>query len=316
MKKHYLLVTLLFSGITSFSQSLSSADIGYTAGESFTMYASDYVNPETSGTGVTWDLSSMTNNNQVSVTVTANSGGTFPSATTKLTQSDGSILYYKITSSIMELVGIDASGIVFSYSNPETHLQFPLTTSTNFTDQSACDFTVSGFNFSRTGSIQSEYSGTGTLITPAGTFTNVMRIKSTMTNTDTYIGGTSSSSIVSYNWYKAGIHHELASVSDITGATTDQAAYYTNVPENLGLEENQLINLSLFPNPSANLIHISSDEVISKVELYKLSGELMLDQSVNDTSSEINISDLNSGMYLMKVYGKDGSVSVQRIMKS
>jgi hypothetical protein len=316
MKKIYFFAVLLASGNTLFAQSLSRTDVGYTAGENYTMYTSDYVSPGNSGTGVTWDLSAMTNNSQVTVATSTNSGGSFPAANVKLTQSNGGVIYYNITSSKMEVVGLDAGGTVFTYSNPATYMEFPVTTAYNYTDASAATFSVSGFSFNRSGSIQSEYSGTGTLITPAGTFTNVVRIKSTQTNTDTYSGGTINSSIIAYNWYKAGVHHELANVSDITGSSTSQSAYYTSVPANLGLEESELIHLFLFPNPSNGTIYVNSDEVISSIEIYQLSGELAMTQAVNNTSSEMNLSNLNSGMYLVKVYGKNGAVSVKRITKN
>jgi hypothetical protein len=316
MKKIYFFTAMLISGNALFAQNLTRTDVGYTAGDNYTMYVSDYVNPGSTGTGVTWDLSGMTNNSQVTAAVTANSGGTFPTANVKVTQSNGGVVYYNISASKMELVGLDAVTTVFTYSNPQTYMQFPVTSSYNYTDAFAANFSVSGYAFNRTGTIQSEYSGTGTLITPEGTFTNVVRIKSTQTNTDTYAGGTINSSIVAYNWYKAGVNHELANVSDITGAQTSQSAYYTSVPANLGLDDNELINLLVFPNPTTGSIHINSDEVISKVEVYQLSGELALEQSSNNTSVEMDLSALNTGMYLVKVYGKDGAVSVKRVSKN
>ncbi len=316
MKKIYIVAALLFSGNALFAQNLTRTDIGYTAGDNFTMYVSDYVSPGTSGTGVTWDLSAMTNNSQVTAATTTNSGGAFPTANIKLTQSNGGVIYYNISSTKMEVVGIDANGTVFNYSNPATYMQFPVNTSYNYTDASASSFTVGGFAFNRTTNTQSEYSGTGTLITPEGTFTNVVRIKSTQTNTDTYSGGTINSSVVAYNWYKAGVTHELANVSDITGSSTSQSAYYTSVPANLGLEESELINLLMFPNPTNGTIYINSDEVISKIEVYQLSGELAMEQTVNNTSSEMNLSELNTGMYLVKVYGTNGAVSVKRVTKN
>lgn len=316
MKKIYFYAAMLLSGNTLFAQNLTRTDIGYTIGDNYTMYASDYVSPGNSGTGVTWDLSAMTDNSQITVSTGANSGGSFPTANIKLTQSNGGAIYYNISATKMEVVGIDAGGTVFTYTNPQTYLQFPVTATYNYTDASAATFSVSGFAFNRTSSIQSEYSGTGTLITPEGTFTNVVRIKSTQTNTDTYAGGTINSSIVAYNWYKAGVTHELANVSDITGSSTSQSAYYTSVPANLGLEESELINLLLFPNPATGSIHINSDEVISNVEVYQLSGELAMQQAANNTSLEMDLSALNTGMYLVKVYGKNGAVSVKRISKN
>lgn len=319
MKKIYIFAALFISSNALFAQSLSRTDIGYTAGENYSMYPSTtQTNPGAAGTGVTWDLSALTAGTPVTVASSVNSGGTFPSANLKLTQSNGGIIYYNVTNSVLDVVGIDAGGTVFTYSNPATYLQFPVTPSQNYTDQFACSFTVSGYNFTRTGSTQTEFSGYGTLITPNGTFTDVVRLKSTQTITDVYSLGTINSTIISFNWYKAGVHHELANVSATTSnGNTTYSNYYATVPANLGLEENELINLSVFPNPSTDVLHISSDEVISKVEFYTISGELSLNHLMNENNKvEINIADLNSGMYLVKVYGKDGSISVQRITKN
>ena len=184
------------------------------------------------------------------------------------------------------------------------------------TFQLRADVIASGINVNRLGTVQSEYSGAGTLITPAGTFTNVIRIKSTQTITDTVPGMGNHSTIVAYNWYKAGVNHELANVTEVTSSSSSQSAYYTSVPLNLGLEENELINLLVFPNPATNRIHINSDEVISKVEVYQLSGELALEQTANATALEIDLTALNTGMYLVKVTGQNGAVSVKRITKN
>ena len=118
MKKIYIFAALLISSNTLFAQNLTRADIGYAAGENFTMYSSDAVSPGSAGTGVTWDLSAMTNNSQVTVNPTVNSGGPFPAANLKLTQSNGGVIYYNASNSILEVLGIDAVSTVFSYSNP------------------------------------------------------------------------------------------------------------------------------------------------------------------------------------------------------
>ena len=316
MKKSYLFAALLLSGNTLFAQSFSRTDVGYTPGDNFTMYTSNYVNPGNAGTGVTWNFSTMTNNSQVTVATAVNSTGSFLNANVKLTQSDGVEIFCSISNSDMEVLAVNAGGAAFTYTNPLTYMKFPITTSYNYTDAFAADVIASGINVNRIGTVQSEYSGAGTLITPAGTFTNVIRIKSTQTITDTVPGMGNHSTIVAYNWYKAGVNHELANVTEVTSSSSSQSAYYTSVPLNLGLEENELINLLVFPNPATNRIHINSDEVISKVEVYQLSGELALEQTANATALEIDLTALNTGMYLVKVTGQNGAVSVKRITKN
>ncbi len=318
MKKNYLFAALLLVSGASFSQSLSSTDIGYQVGESFNYYQTAYISPGASGTGVTWDFSSMSPQSTIGVDVTANSGGTFPSSNVKLTQSNGGTIYYNLNSSIMEVVGMEIPGVTFTYSNPTTYLQFPTTSTTNYTDPSACTFTTSGFNFSRTISTHTQFSGYGTLITPEGTFTNVVRLESVQTIVDTYSMGTINSTVTAYNWYKAGVHHELANVSTTSSSSgTTQSAYYAEVPDNLGLENNTLSNLIMFPNPANSNVTISTDTQISSIAVYTLSGQEVLNMEVNGlNTAELNIENLNSGVYLVKVLGSNGELSVERLCKN
>jgi hypothetical protein len=260
----------------------------------------------------------MSTQSTIGVDVTTNSGGTFPSATTKLTQSNGGTIYYNLTNSIMEVVGMEIPGITFTYSDPTKYLEFPTTSSTNFTDPSACTFTTSGFNFSRTISTHTQFSGYGTLITPEGTFTNVVRMESVQTIVDTYSMGTINSTVTAYNWYKAGVHHELANVSTTSSQSgTTQSAYYAEVPNNLGLENNEIANLNVFPNPANSQVTITSDIQMGSVSIYTLSGQEVMNMEVNGlNTAELNIESLNSGVYLVKVSGSNGELSVERLCKN
>jgi hypothetical protein len=58
----------------------------------------------------------------------------------------------------------------------------------------------------------------------------------------------------------------------------------------------------LYPNPSADMIVINSEELISKLELYSLSlSKIESYQANHNTSQEIDISNLLRGVYFIKV---------------
>ena len=321
MKKWYFLSCLLSFGNILSAQNLTRSDIYYRVGENYTMYISDSVSFGSSGIGVTWDLSAMNNTWQQAVTVGVASDGAYPNADIYV-DNVSETLFYKTTDTLIEEVGIIGLAIgYFTISDPLIFMKFPITPAYSYSDAFVHSFTSNnGHNMTAVGNVQNEFSGYGTLITPFGTFTDVVRIKSTSTTTttDNVNGNTYHQTKTIYNWYKAGVHHELVTIGD--GNNDSQpfyGVYYFDVPANLGLEENASTHLSLSPNPSSDVVTIKSDELITGIEFYTVSGELSLTHSMNESNtSEIAISSLHSGMYLVKVYGKDGYVSVQRIIKN
>ncbi|NNM22764.1 MAG: choice-of-anchor B family protein, partial [Flavobacteriaceae bacterium] len=71
----------------------------------------------------------------------------------------------------------------------------------------------------------------------------------------------------------------------------------------LGVEELSPGDFSLTPNPATNKLTIASNnEVISQVAIYNVLGQLVMNkQFANNFSETLDISNLNSGMYLVKV---------------
>ena len=70
--------------------------------------------------------------------------------------------------------------------------------------------------------------------------------------------------------------------------------------------------LSIFPNPAQNDIFIKSNLSIEKVEIYSLSGELLMQE--NNFNEKISVSVLLRGVYLLKIYTDKGLV-VSKIVK-
>ena len=60
-------------------------------------------------------------------------------------------------------------------------------------------------------------------------------------------------------------------------------------------------NFSYAPNPANNFINLSAAKTISKVEFFNNLGQNVLATSVNALSSNVNISGLNKGIYMMNI---------------
>ncbi|MGH2667173.1 choice-of-anchor J domain-containing protein [Flavobacterium sp.] len=73
--------------------------------------------------------------------------------------------------------------------------------------------------------------------------------------------------------------------------------------------------LSVFPNPATDVLNIAYTSVISKIAIYNLLGQEVLNRSINATQSQVDISSLTNGTYLVKVE-VDGLIKTLKIVKS
>lgn len=71
----------------------------------------------------------------------------------------------------------------------------------------------------------------------------------------------------------------------------------------LGVNDNTVANFAIAPNPAKEVVTVSSKvEPINKIEIYNVLGQKVMEQSFTDSLSEsLNISKLQSGMYVMKI---------------
>lgn len=78
-----------------------------------------------------------------------------------------------------------------------------------------------------------------------------------------------------------------------------------------GLEEAEINNISVYPNPTKGIVKIQSEETIESVDVYNISGHLVQ----NSNQKELDISVLEAGVYFIKVIDVKGNQSTQRVTK-
>ena len=80
------------------------------------------------------------------------------------------------------------------------------------------------------------------------------------------------------------------------------------------LDEPETYDIS--PNPAKSIISISSEDYISFVEFYSTAGRLAMRKEINAYQAEINVEELVSGVYFVRLHGEDVSLpSIQRFVK-
>ncbi|MEE9350054.1 MAG: T9SS type A sorting domain-containing protein [Flavobacteriaceae bacterium] len=72
--------------------------------------------------------------------------------------------------------------------------------------------------------------------------------------------------------------------------------------------------LNLYPNPIKDILNIGSQEEITQVSIYNLLGKLVKTVQPNATTSNIDLSDLATGIYMVKIEANE-KVSTQKIIK-
>lgn len=75
-------------------------------------------------------------------------------------------------------------------------------------------------------------------------------------------------------------------------------------------------NVTLFPNPANNIITLKIDTSIKDVTVFNGLGQLVLTKSSNlSETNDIDISSLNSGIYVMNINSEDGRITTKKFIK-
>lgn len=74
-----------------------------------------------------------------------------------------------------------------------------------------------------------------------------------------------------------------------------------------GLSTNESANstFKLYPNPTKDFLFLASEQNITKYVMYNAKGELIKEHNFQITSGEINVTDLSSGIYYIKVFSEE-----------
>jgi hypothetical protein len=77
---------------------------------------------------------------------------------------------------------------------------------------------------------------------------------------------------------------------------------------------NENENFRAYPNPVQNVLNLSYNKSISNVKVFNLLGQEVMTNAINANQSQINMSHLASGTYLVKVTA-DSQVKTIKVVK-
>jgi len=68
-------------------------------------------------------------------------------------------------------------------------------------------------------------------------------------------------------------------------------------------------NVSVYPNPATDVLNVSANSNIQSVEIMNLMGQTVQSYNANDLFTQINISSLSNGMYMVRVNTENGVIN-------
>jgi len=96
-----------------------------------------------------------------------------------------------------------------------------------------------------------------------------------------------------------------------TGGESDVVVDISNA---LSTSDNTIEGFTYYPNPMHEVLHLRANSTIESVVIYTILGQKVIDQNIEATTSQLNVSNLSTGAYLMKVVS-EGQTGIYRLIK-
>jgi hypothetical protein len=323
MKKQITLLLLFISYLTVSSQpTLTHNGVAFQIGTSVTSHIGAYDFPGNPGPGETWDFSNYSGPNVATYSGVNPAGtpyvGLYPAADVcSYAPGPGQYEYLEDDMAATHLLGANAASASLNFSaNKQTFLVFPLTYNDTWTDTYQASGNNAGFPFTRTGTITAEADGYGTLITPNGTYTNVLRIYYYQTFTDNSSSGSYDGEQSTWSWYKEGIHYPIFSITDALydGFPSFSMGTYNDAPT--GFDEPAAAEfVSVYPTPAnAELfVKLGSSSSLRNYELTDITGRKILSGELSRQLNAINTQNIPAGHYMLRIIS-DNAVQTKKVV--
>ncbi|KPE51174.1 T9SS type A sorting domain-containing protein [Chryseobacterium indologenes] len=205
-----------------------------------------------------------------------------------------------------------------TYTDPLIEYKFPITYQQQFDDNYQFNGVSATSSMSESGQVSFVADGYGTVITPVGTFSNVMRVKRMRSATQTIPGLPPATYIVeSYQWISQNEGVVLSftiNTATFNGNTNTTKLLSYLVPGSLSTLETKNIpsDITVYPNPSADLVTLKSKEDIKKITVHSLDGKVILSA---ENRKDIDISGLPEGTYILQGILKNGTSVSKKVIK-
>jgi hypothetical protein len=113
--------------------------------------------------------------------------------------------------------------------------------------------------------------------------------------------------------WKVGVYGYAAATGVTVKSCTTAAAALAGITQEGGEEE--LSVFSMYPNPANDVLNVQFSKMNNvSVTIYSLGGQMLKQASIEGNSGQINVADLKTGVYILKVISAEGSFA-ERFIK-
>ena len=255
------------------------------------------------GASAVWDFSDITAPGAVSLSVTIRTpaqtpyAAQFPTANYAYQETPTAYRYFNLTPALMERVGSYFTG-VNQYQDPQIEYVFPLQLGTTSSD------TWANTNSDFDGTYGFTCIGTGTLITPSGTWEDALMLRITIYELDEY---------QAYFWYSSQDGSILLQYLVGDNIFFPLLGRYMSSMSTVGLEENELIADLRYVNPVTDhfeLLFTGGFDGAVQVDVLNNLGQPVRSVGVRSqqgqsTRVELDAEGLAAGVYQVRLLGEN-----------
>lgn len=315
--KKLVLFSFVILAITANAQPvLTAANTNPVIGEGFQWISANNVSsPGNAGANQTWDFSSLvtisgTQYDTVIPAYAAPSSSDYPDANIAIQNLNYNYYsFYKNCNDSFAYYGAKGLSWQRISTDPSKMLTYPFTYNSTFNDNYYFDENSGGTLFYTTGSSVALADGYGTLILPSGTFSDVLRVKTT--GSTYYSSSSNTTYYTSYYFYLPGNHQPIFKLGK------SGSSYVPTILKMIvtGINETNisLAKIKLFPDPATNNITIETS-LPTSIEILNLEGQLLTDIKELNYSVNIDISSYAKGLYIAKLKTFEG-IAVKKFIK-
>lgn len=83
----------------------------------------------------------------------------------------------------------------------------------------------------------------------------------------------------------------------------------------LGLDENTVLEYSLYPNPASNSVTIETNAANSEVVIYSANGQVLFTQQNTSAAFNLDLTDLADGLYWVRISSEEGTATGQLLVR-
>lgn len=93
------------------------------------------------------------------------------------------------------------------------------------------------------------------------------------------------------------------------------SADFEFVSSGVGINDNDVLRMKIFPNPVNDMLKIESNRQIETVRIFSISGVLIKEVNANINNLNIDMNAFSAASYILKIKTENGDTTVKRVMK-